>query len=330
MLGQYRFGSSELRPSERQLFIDGAPAALGARAFDLLLALIERRERVVDKSELLDAVWPGLVVEESNLQVQMSSLRKLLGRNAIATIHGRGYRFVAALEPDGAENTIAGQQTTTNPNNLPRLRTRFIGREKALDDCAGLLHDARLLTLSGIGGCGKTRLAQELAQRQLGTFPDGVWFVDLGPLQDAERVPATVAATLGIKDAVVAPLERLTDHLSSRRMLVVLDSCEHVIDAAVESIDALLERCSALKVVATSREALGMQGEQIFMVRSLSLPGTTDLDEMLRSEAVRLFVDHARLVLPDFAVDEATLRRSPKSAGGSTASRSRSSWRPRA
>jgi predicted ATPase/DNA-binding winged helix-turn-helix (wHTH) protein len=304
MLGQYRFGSSELRPAERQLFIDGAPAALGARAFDLLLALIERRERVVDKSELLNTVWPGLVVEESNLQVQMSSLRKLLGRNAIATIHGRGYRFVATLEPDGAENASAGEQTTTNPNNLPRLRTRFIGREKALDDCAGLLHDSRLLTLSGIGGCGKTRLAQELAQRQLGAFPDGVWFVDLGPLQDAERVPATVAATLGIKDAAVAPLERLTEHLNSRRMLVVLDSCEHVIDAAVESIDALLERCSALKVVATSREALGMQGEQIFMVRSLSLPETTDLDEMLRSEAVRLFVDHARLVLPNFTVDE--------------------------
>jgi predicted ATPase/DNA-binding winged helix-turn-helix (wHTH) protein len=304
MLGQYRFGSSELRPAERQLLIEGTPAALGARAFDLLLALVERHERVVDKSELLEAVWPGLVVEESNLQVQMSSLRKLLGRNAIATIHGRGYRFVAALEPDGAENASAGPQTTTNPNNLPRLRTRFIGREKALDDCAGLLRDSQLLTLSGIGGCGKTRLAQELAQRQLGAFPDGVWFVDLGPLQDAERVPATIAATLGIKDAVVAPLERLTDHLKSRQTLVLLDSCEHVIDAAVESIDTLLEKCSALKIVATSREALGMQGEQIFMVRSLSLPATTDLDEMLRSEAVRLFVDHARLALPDFAVDE--------------------------
>jgi predicted ATPase len=185
-----------------------------------------------------------------------------------------------------------------------RLRTRFIGREKALDDCTSLLDDSRLLTLSGIGGCGKTRLAQELAQRQLGAFPDGVWFVDLGPLQDAERVPSTVATTLGIKDAVVAPLERLTDHLKSRQTLVVLDNCEHVIDAAVESIDALLGNCGALKIVATSREALGMKGEQIFMVRSLSLPTTTDLDEMRRSEAVRLFVDHARLVLPDFAVDE--------------------------
>src|SRR5207237_7621092 len=146
MLDQYRFGSSEVRPAERQVLINGAPAALGGRAFDLLLALIERRERVVDKAELFNVVWPGLIVEENNLNVQISSLRKVLGRSAIATIAGHGYRFVAALEPDAAKNGSAGP----NPNNLPQLRTRFIGREKALDDCAGLLHDARLLTLSGI------------------------------------------------------------------------------------------------------------------------------------------------------------------------------------
>ena len=186
MLEQYRFGSSEIRPAERQLLIDGAPAALGARAFDLLLALIERRERVVEKAELFDAVWPGLVVEENNLQVQVSSLRKLLGSNAIATVPGRGYQFVAALEP-GASQVGNGAGKTANPNNLPQPRIRFIGREKALDDCTALLRDTRLLTLSGIGGCGKTRLAQELARRQLGGFPDGVWFVELGPLQEAQQ-----------------------------------------------------------------------------------------------------------------------------------------------
>src|SRR5688572_1018797 len=123
MLEQYRFGSSEIRPTERQLLIDGAPAALGARAFDLLLALIERRERVVEKAELLDAVWPGLVVEENNLQVQVSSLRKLLGSNAIATVPGRGYQFVAALEPDAAQDGN-GDRKATNPTNLPQPRTR--------------------------------------------------------------------------------------------------------------------------------------------------------------------------------------------------------------
>ena len=303
MLDPCRFGNNEIRPAERQVLVDGAPAALGARAFDLLTALIERRDRVVDKSELFDAVWPGLVVEENNLQVQVSSLRKLLGPNAIATVPGRGYQFVAAIET-GAAAAAKGDRPAAYPNNLPLPRTRFIGREKALSDCTTLLRDTRLLTLSGIGGCGKTRLARELAQRELGEFPDGVWFVDLGPLQDARRVAATVASTLGLKDAIVAPLERLAGHLRTRRTLVVLDSCEHVIDAAAESAETLLGSCSALKIVVTSREALGMAGEQVFAVRSLSLPVTTDLAEMQRSEAVRLFVDHARLVLPEFAVDE--------------------------
>ncbi len=295
----YAFDRCQVRPAERQLLVAGTPAAIGPRAFDLLVALIERRERVVDKTELFDAVWPGLVVEENNLQVQVSSLRKVLGPNAIATVPGRGYRFVAPLD---AAAPAPGAAVSAHPNNLRQPRTRFIGREKALADCANLLHDTRLLTLSGIGGCGKTRLARELAQRELAAFPDGVWFVDLGPLQDAQRVAATVAGTVGIQDPVVAPLARLADHLRSRRTLVILDNCEHVIDAAAESVETLLAHCSDLKILATSREALGMTGEQVFAVRSLSLPASGELDAIERSEAVRLFVDHARLVAPDFAV----------------------------
>lgn len=288
----YRFERCEVRPGERQLRVDGVPAALGARAFDLLVALIERRDRVVPKAELFDAVWPGLVVEENNLQVQVSSLRKVLGPNAIATVPARGYQFAARLHADDA---VAAR---VHPNNLPHARTRFIGREAALADCAALLGDTRLLTLSGIGGCGKTRLAQELAQRELPRFPDGVWFVDLGPLQEAQRVPATLAATLGVQ------VGQLVDHLKSRRTLVVMDNCEHVIGAATHSIETLLASCGALKVIATSREVLGTAGEQVFAVRSLSLPATADLDEVRQSEAVRLFVDHARLVVPEFDVDE--------------------------
>ena len=165
-------------------------------------------------------------------------------------------------------------------------------------NCAQLLRDTRLLTLSGIGGCGKTRLAQELAHREMAAFPDGVWFVDLAPLQEAQRVPAAVAATLGVQ------VGQLTDHLKARRALVVMDNCEHVIGAAVKSIATLLETCGALKIVATSREVLGTAGEQVFAVRSLSLPATSDIDDVRNSEAVRLFVDHARLVVPEFDVDE--------------------------
>ena len=294
----YRFGNNEVHRDERELLVDGAAAWVGARAFDVLVALIERRDRVVDKAELFDVVWPGLVVEENNLPVQVSSLRKLLGRGTIATIPGRGYRFVAKLDVDAAIGRGEAAEAEAIPNNLPLARTRFIGREPALRDCAGLLHDARLLTLSGIGGCGKTRLAQELAQRKLVDFPDGVWFVDLGPLQEAQRVSATVASALGVQ------VGQLTDYLKTRRAMVVLDNCEHVVGAAVASIETLLGNCSALKIVVTSREVLGMKGEQVFAVRSLSLPMTTDLEDIRQSEAVRLFVDHARLVVPEFEVSE--------------------------
>ncbi len=308
MSATYRFDRCELKPDGRQLLVDGEPVAVGARAFDLLLALVERRDRVVPKSELFDIVWPGLVVEENNLQVQVSSLRKLLGPAAIGTVAGRGYRFAAPVErhavrhddaPDAGPSTMAAAART----NLPPSRTRFIGREAALETCSGLLAHTRLLTLSGIGGCGKTRLAQELAQRRLGDFPDGVWFVELGPLKDAQRVASAVATTLGVQEAAGAPLEELVDQFKSRRSLVVLDNCEHVIDAAVDSIEMLLGHCGGLKIVTTSREALGVAGEQVYAVRSLSLPESAELEAVRRSEAVRLFADHARLVLPEFAVD---------------------------
>jgi predicted ATPase/DNA-binding winged helix-turn-helix (wHTH) protein len=303
MTGTYAFDRCQVRPTERQLLVDGQPAALGARAFDLLVALIERRDRVVTKAELFEAVWPGLVVEENNLQVQVSSLRKLLGPSAIATVAGRGYRFVAPLAQVTAEAPAAGFPAP-RVHNLPQRRTRFIGREAALSHCGELLRSTRLLTLSGIGGCGKTRLAQELAQQQLAHFPDGVWFVDLGPLQNPQRVFETVAATLGIKNPGDEPLRDAAEHVRSRRTLVVLDNCEHVIDAAATSAEALLEAAGELKILVTSREALGMEGEQVFAVRSLSLPASAALADMQKSEAVRLFADHARLGLPDFEVTE--------------------------
>ena len=297
-----RFGRFQISPAERMLRVDGEPAALGARAFDLLLALAERRERLVGKQELLDLVWPGVVVEEHNITAQISSLRKLLGAGVIATVPGRGYQFVAALDTPAAEEPrIRG---TTARHNLPEQRTRFIGRRAELAELEGLLAQSRLLTLTGIGGCGKTRLALQFARQRLADFPDGVWFVDLAPLNESGRVAAACAAAVDPgADSDARPIERLAAHLAERQALIVLDNCEHVRAGAASLADALLARPGRMRILATSREPLAMSGEQVYPVRSLSLPMTPDLDDVRAADAVSVFVDRARLDLPEFEVD---------------------------
>jgi predicted ATPase/DNA-binding winged helix-turn-helix (wHTH) protein len=303
----YRFGSYEVQPGERRLLVNGAAAAIAPRAFDLLIALLERPGQLVTKDELLQRVWPKLVVEENNLQVQVSTLRKLLGADAIATVSGRGYRFTLDLE----HATVASSPAPVGrKHNLPQPLTRFIGQEQSLAEYALLLEGARLLTLTGIGGCGKTRLAIKLAEMVLPAFPDGAWLVDLTALSDPERVALTVATTLGVREEIDKPIvETLCGFLSGKRMLLILDNCEHLVAACATLTERLLRSVSGLRVLVTSREGLGVAGERMLAVRSLSLlPAATEhgVDAMGSSEAVRLFVDRARLVAPEFALEPAT------------------------
>jgi predicted ATPase/DNA-binding winged helix-turn-helix (wHTH) protein len=314
-----RFDRFELHPAERVLRVRGKPVTLGSRAFDLLLVLAQRHERLVTKQELLDLVWPGLVVEEHNIATQISTLRKLLGATAITTLPGYGYRLTAVRSsvPDLPAASPVPSAPPPLRHNLPEPRTRFIGREAALADLARLLPSTRLLTLTGIGGCGKTRLALQFAQQQRAAFADGVWFVDLAPLKDAQRVVSTCAAVLGLREEGDRPLmQRVLEHLAARRTLLLLDNCEHVIDGVAAVVDALLSAaagsaagaCTASTgttgtvILATSREGLGVAGEQIYPVRSLSLPATAELSAVQSAEAVRVFVDRARLACPDFEV----------------------------
>ncbi len=306
-----RFGHFELHAAERVLRVHGEPVPVGSRAFDVLLALAQRHERLVTKQELLDLVWPGLVVEEHNVATQVSTLRKLLGAAAITTLPGYGYRLTALRDaaPSGAPG-VSPQQAAPPRHNLPAPRTRFIGREAALADLARLLPSARLLTLTGIGGCGKTRLAVQLAQQQRPAFAGGAWFVDLAPLTDGARVASTCAAVLGLRDEGDTPLvERLREQLAASPTLLVLDNCEHVIDDAAAFVEALqaggctaADAAGQTTIIATSREGLGVAGEQIYPVRSLSLPATADLAAAQAAESVRVFVDRAQLALPDFEV----------------------------
>ena len=289
----WRFGPVEVRPAERQLLVEGQPAPVGARAFDVLLALIDRRDRVVTKNELLEIVWPGLVVEENNLQVQVSTLRKHLGPRAVATIPGHGYRFT--LEPEAESG--AGRRDTTPRHNLPAQLTRFIGRENELGQVKAMLERYRLVTLTSVGGTGKTRLSLQVAQEILNRFPDGAWFVEMAPIADDSRVAQAVAATLGVKEtAAASPLSGLAAWARQRSALLVLDNCEHVLAGCAELARHMLQAAPGLRILASSREALRVNGEAIYALAPLATPDAryaTSTAILEQYDAVRLFVDRA-------------------------------------
>ncbi len=205
----------------------------------------------------------------------------------------------------GGITPAPAEPATDTPNNLPRQRTRFIGRERELAECARLLGETRLLTLTGIGGSGKTRLALRLAESLLPSFPDGVWFADLAPLVDPGRVPATVAMALGASETPDRPLmEVVTERLRGKRTLIVLDNCEHLLGASSELADALLAADDGVRIVATSREGLGIEGERLVSLRSMTVPSDprADFRSFEHSDAVRLFVDRAQAARRDFAL----------------------------
>src|SRR5436853_204100 len=300
----YRFGPFELQPNQRRLLNDGHPVELGHRAIDVLLALVERAGQLVTKDQLLGLVWPGVVVEENNLQVQVSALRKILGTAAIATTAGRGYCFTLELTPGSVSSSLP----ETPRHNLPSQLTSFIGHDDDLEEYAALLEQTRLLTLTGIGGCGKTRLAVELAKRVLQSFPDGAWYVDLASLLDAERVALTVATLLGIREENDRRMvDTLCDHLASKHMLLVLDNCEHLVAACAALVQRVIGAASGVRVLAASREGLSVAGERTVTVRSLSFPqpgSKLDPRALDACEAVRLFVERARLLVPKFSLGD--------------------------
>jgi predicted ATPase/DNA-binding winged helix-turn-helix (wHTH) protein len=302
-----RFGRIEVRAAERQLLVGGEPAKLGARAFDLLLALVERRERVVSKNELLDLVWPGLVVEENNLQVHISTLRKLLGPAVIATIPGRGYRFTqapdgsAAAEPAALPVPSAAASAAGVPAEaLPLL----LGREDELGALRTLVVAHRVVTVAGAGGIGKTTLARALAYRIGDAFGDGVCLVELAPVSDASSVATTVATALQVKLGNQFPIDAIAQALGARRMLIVLDNCEHLLQAVAELIEALRSGTLGVHWLATSQEPLKLVGEQVFRLGALALPAEETVDVARRAGAVALFEERARAADPRFTLTE--------------------------
>jgi predicted ATPase/DNA-binding winged helix-turn-helix (wHTH) protein len=315
------FGRFRLDAHRRELLADGLPVPIGSRAFDILVALVEAGGALVTKDELLHSVWSGTVVEEHNLQFQISTLRKALGpdRDFIKTISGRGYRFVAdIIGPAAPEKATSGVGAASSarrpdrfpPTNLPGPTSELIGLDAAVRQVRDLLMERRAVTLIGPGGIGKTTLALEVARRVLPAFRGDVWLVELASLADPDLVPSTAASALGLKlvGGEIFP-ETVARAIGERILLLVLDNCEHVIDAAVSLAEAIVRLCPAASVLATSREVLRIAGECVYSVPPLEVPPPDQdgSDDVLGQSGVQLFVARAQALRLDFSPHDESL-----------------------
>jgi predicted ATPase/DNA-binding winged helix-turn-helix (wHTH) protein len=303
--GDLAFGRFALRSDTRQLLIDGEPARLGARAFDVLLTLIERRDRVVTKNELLDLVWPGLVVEENNLQVQISALRKLLGPQAIATIPGRGYRFSHKLDGGAPAGTAVASTGGTPPSaSAPAVAVapQLLGREDDLNALEALVRAHRMVTVTGAGGIGKTAVARALAHRMRGAFEHGACVAELASVSEPALVATVVASALQVELGSQPPLATIAQAIGGRRMLIVLDNCEHLLRAVAELVETLGPAAAGMHWLATSQEPLKLAGEQVFRIGALALPADETVEAARQAGAVALFEARAHAADPGFSL----------------------------
>lgn len=298
------FGTAELSLPEQQLRLAGVPVALGGRAFALLCVLIAQRHRVVSKNELLERVWAGLVVEENNLQVQISTLRRLLGAQVIATVPGRGYRFMAALAGEAAAASLpAPADPAPAAGNLPARVAELYGREGEVASVQALLAQAPLVSVVGPGGIGKTHLALAVAHARRSRYPDGVWLVALAAQDGGALLPTLVAQAMRLPLPNLRPvLDELVTALQPRHMLLVLDNCEHLLPAACDLLARLLAEAPGVQVLVTSQERLKMPGERVCRLAPLAVPRDASDPAAIDYGALRLLSERVRALQPGFVL----------------------------
>ena len=298
----FAFGPFVLIPGRQVLLENEAPVRIGGRSLDILTVLVERPGELVSKSELLSRVWPNTIVEEGNLKVNMAALRRALGDGPgaaryIATVVGRGYRFVGPVRSFGsAGSSFDSDAASTRRHNLPTGTTRIFGRADAIETIRRDLDESRLVSIVGAGGIGKTTVALAVAEHAVGLFTDGVWLVDLGLLKDPALTPNAIATAIGAAVNSADMLSVLCEFLRDREILLVLDNCEHIIDAAATCADRILTNTAGVKIVATSREPLRVKGERVRRLPGLgSPPPSSHLSaaEALTFPAIQLFVARA-------------------------------------
>lgn len=299
----YRFGAFTLIPDQQLLLNDQTPVRIGGRVLEMLTLLVERPGEVVTKRELLARAWPDSTVDEGSLKVNMVALRRTLQATPgtapyIATVVGRGYRFVAPVSVSGTMRAPAEVLRDRRRHNLPASQTRVVGRADVIEAVDRDLQEARLVTIVGPGGVGKTTVAVACAQAILEAGTESAWLVDLAPIKDANLVASAIAAAIGLSAHSANMMSALCEYLRGRDMLLLFDSCEseNIIDAVAECAFSILSEAPGVRILATSREPLRLKGERVKRLRGLALPPERpDLqtEEALSFGAVELFVDRA-------------------------------------
>jgi predicted ATPase/DNA-binding winged helix-turn-helix (wHTH) protein len=274
---EFQFGPYRLIPSKRLLLAGQKAVDIGGRAFDILTLLLRHRGEVVSRRQILDHVWPELSIDEANLRVQMCDLRRALGSGDdgsayIMNVQGRGYVFAAPVRAVSPSEAPAASRPPSPKGRLLGRPQRFIGRNEALDALVSQTLARRFVTIVGPGGIGKTTLAVELGYRLAGEFNNEVRFVDLGSLEAPDMVLPTIATALGYTVHSGDLLRGLASFVADRRLLLIVDCCEHVIEVAANVTATLFQHATQVHLIATSREALRADGETVYFIEPLGLP----------------------------------------------------------
>ena len=262
----FAFGPFRLFPTQRRLEKDGKPIVVVGRAFDLLAVLVERAGEVVSSRTLMETVWHDVNVEEASLRFHIKNLRKILGDSGpdnryVRNVPGRGYCFAAPVEPlSDADERVKNGEPFLAKWNLPGRASAIVGRSNSVATLSRELSNRRLVTIAGPGGIGKTTVAIVTAGALRSSFSSGVFFVDLAPIEDASLVVSAVATELGAALSVDDPLSGVVDFLRNKRVLVVLDNCEQVVEAVARLADRVLRDTDGAHLLITSRETLQIAG----------------------------------------------------------------------
>jgi len=309
------FGPYRIYPEQRLVMEADQPLRLGRRAMDILLILLKHAGNVVSKQQLMAEVWPNSVVEEINLRVHMAALRKALGdgqagQRYIVTVAQRGYSFVAPFSLEHVEQHPANPAKASHGHNLPLRRTRLIGRQALVDSLVMQLPRQRFITLVGPGGIGKTTVALRVAEQLIGRYRDGIRLLDLAPVNDPRLITGHLATLLDLSLHDGEPMSSLASFLRERQMLLVIDNCEHLIDAVALLSENLLRGAPQVHILATSRESLRAEGEFVQRLESLDCPppiAVLDRAQALSFSALQLFVERAMASHDSFELSDAEL-----------------------